>query len=697
MTFKVSGGTSTFSARVLALLAAGLMLAGSMQAQTAAGPAASTAAADPPSPPASRLPSQIPVAAFFSRPQIESVRLSPSGRWLAVNTAAGSARVGVGIFDLQTLQPVAVPARFSDADIDSVNWVNDEMLVFSIQDNQRGGADQHYWPGLFSVHRDGKSAARQLVRVDASFFTPLRLAGREPLTVNHELLHVPAGGGNEVIVGEYTWAGPGQEATVNAKRLDVTNGRTTNLSLGAPNNVRRWMFDASGQPQLVATRSAGRGAYHWRDAASGSWRVLAEFENYRAPWTPRFIDGAGGLYVAVSGGSAGTSELRRYDFARGQPEAASLVSTPGFDFTGSVVSESLGSQVLGVRVTTDAETTVWFEPRLQALQKQADERLPGHINRISCRQCGGDDITAVVYSWSDRDPGQYWIYRGSDRSWRKLGDTQAGIDPRLMASTDFERVRMRDGLQIPVWVTRPTGKVSGPRPAVLLVHGGPWVRGRHWRWSADAQFLASRGYVVIEPEFRGSTGYGQRLYRAGWRQWGLAMQDDLADALAWAVGKGFVDPGRVCIAGASYGGYATLMGLVRHPDTYRCGVAWVAVTDPRLLFKWTYISDQSDDNRQHDYPTLIGHPENDRAMLEAATPVLQAQRIKAPVMLAVGTEDQRVPLEHGQRMRSALTEAGNPPLWLAYPDEGHGFFKVENRVDFMRQMEGFLAQHTGMR
>ncbi len=686
MTHKRSGFWSLVFAA-----AAVLMTMPPLQAQTADAAASAATTSMP------LAAAQTPAQAFFSRPAIESVRLSPSGRWLAVSTAVGVSRVGVAVFDLQTMKPVAMAARFADADIADVYWVNDETLVFSQQDNHRGGADQRFWPGLFAASRDGQGGVRQLISIDGSFVTAARIAARPPLAVNHELLHVPAGGGNEVIVGEFAAQGAGQAAVVYAKRLDVNTGRATNLSYGVPPHVRHWMFDALGEPRLVIARAQGRSAYHWRDAATGQWQVLAEFENYRAPWSPRFVDTTGGLFVTVPGGTERTAELRRFDFATGKPASTALVSTPGFDFSGAVVSETPGSPALGVRVTTDAETTVWFEPRLQALQKKADERLPGHINRITCRRCLDDDITAVVYSWSDRDPGQYAIYTGSNQSWRKLGDTRSGIDPRQMGTTDFERVRMRDGLETPVWVTHPAGKAEAPRPAVVLVHGGPWVRGRHWNWNANVQFLASRGYVVIEPEFRGSRGYGQRLYRAGWRQWGLAMQDDLADALKWAVGKGFVDPSRVCIAGASYGGYATLMGLVRHPEAYRCGVAWMAVTDPRLMFKWTYVSDQSDDIREHDYPTLIGDPVKDAALLETVTPVLLAQRIKAPVMLAVGTADRRVPLEHGQRMRAALTEAGNPPLWLAYPDEGHGFFKTENRVDFMSQMETFLARHLGKR
>jgi dipeptidyl aminopeptidase/acylaminoacyl peptidase len=171
------------------------------------------------------------------------------------------------------------------------------------------------------------------------------------------------------------------------------------------------------------------------------------------------------------------------------------------------------------------------------------------------------------------------------------------------------------------------------------------------------------------------------------------MQDDLSDALAWAVAKGMADPRRVCIAGASYGGYATLMGLVKDPDQYRCGAAWVAVTDPRLMYQWTSISDQSDENRGFDYPGLIGDPVADANQLKATSPLAQAARIKVPVLLAAGALDRRVPLLHGTRMRDALTDAGHAPEWIVYDDEGHGWLTVKNRVDFALRLERFLDRH----
>jgi dipeptidyl aminopeptidase/acylaminoacyl peptidase len=242
-------------------------------------------------------------------------------------------------------------------------------------------------------------------------------------------------------------------------------------------------------------------------------------------------------------------------------------------------------------------------------------------------------------------------------------------------------------------VTTPRGPATAARPAVVLVHGGPFLRGVHWQWSAGAQFLASRGYVVIEPEFRGSRGYGFRHFKAGWKNWGSTMQDDVADAVRWAAAQGNVDPKRVCIAGASYGGYAVLMGAIRYPDLYRCGVAWVAVSDPRLLFQESWQNDLDREYQRFSMPTLIGDPVKDADMLKAAAPVERAAEIRIPLLMAFGSDDMRVPLEHGSRMRAALRAAGNDPEYVVYDNEGHGWLKVENRIDFWQRVEKFLGQN----
>ncbi len=654
-----------------------------------AGPAprAQTAPADP-------APSALPAArAFYAPAAIEDLALSPSGRWLALKTGS-SGRAGLVLFDLQTWQAVSMLVRYADADVGDFAWVGDEHIVYDIEDRERGGGDQRWWPGLFSVRRDG-TGSRQLIKLAQPFLSGARTVGREPLEPWHDWLATLGDGSTDVIVGRVEWNGADEFQGLVPKRLDITTGRDRSLAFGAPPNVKQWLFDARGEPRLAVTTTSGRTTYHWRTLPGGEWRPIGEFPTLSRPYTPRFVDTEGQLFVTTPGGTDGTAQLRRFDFATGRPEPAPLVSTPGFDFSGHIVSETPGSRALGVRVLTDAETTVWFDPVMAALQKAADDRLPGHINRITCRRCGQKDMVAIVRAFNDRDPGQFWHHDAATGAWRKLGNVRPDIDPRQMGATRFERIRARDGLELPLWITEPAAAraKAGPRPAVLLVHGGPWVRGRSWKWDADAQFLASRGYVVLEPEFRGSRGYGARLYRAGYRQWGQAMQDDLIDSLDWAIAQGLVDPKRVCIAGASYGGYATLMGLVRHGDRLRCGAAWVAVSDPRLLFRWRYGTDVSTESREHLLPELIGDPVRDAAMLDAHTPVLLASKIERPLLLAYGAQDRRVPRLHGERMRDALVAAGRPPEWVMYGDEGHGWFKLETRLDFAARLEAFLARH----
>jgi dipeptidyl aminopeptidase/acylaminoacyl peptidase len=504
--------------------------------------------------------------------------------------------------------------------------------------------------------------------------------------------------------------------------LNVRTGRSRGMDIKAPTGTVRWLFDSAGEPRVAMTRVEGRQAVHWRGPGQTEWQRLAESDLLQPLFTPRFVDDAGQLYVTHGQGPEGLQVLSRFDFERRAPATTPWVRAPGFDFNGMVLegwrsgsSSSSGGGgggggAIGVRMDTDAETTVWLDEAHKRMQALADARLPGRVNRLDCRRCGQADAVALVRSWSDRNPGQIWLYRAAadganakeekdtvkpKSAWQPVLRVMDGIDPEAMATVDFQRIKARDGRDLPVWVTLPAGHKTGvPAPAVVLVHGGPWVRGGHWRWEAMPQFLASRGYVVISPEFRGSTGYGEAHYRAGFKQFGQAMQDDVADALLWAQSQGLADK-RACIAGASYGGYATLMGLVRHPELYQCGVAWVALTDPFLYLEGSFwvTDDISTSGRRYRLPEMVGDVKADAQMLTAVSPVAQAERIRAPLLLAFGESDLRIPLAHGKRMRDALIKAGREPEWVTYPNEGHSWRLPETKADFARRMEKFLAQH----
>lgn len=632
----------------------------------------------------------LPVETFFRDPDISDAELSPSGKRIAVITSAGSQRIALSVVELATGKSTPV-ANFDDADVGEFEWVNDERLVYKLEDRNMPVGQQRFFSGLFSVMADG-SDPRQLIALNWNTASAYRV--REPLSVRHSLMSVPSTGGNDVVVGRWRYDGRRNPIEVTPMLLDTSSQRTRSLEIGSLDNVRRWMFDRKGEPRLAVSQREGTVQYHWRAPGEKAWKKIAEFPWLEVPFWPQFVDTDGQLFVSTWSGAARESELRRFDFATGKPQAEAIVRTPGFDFNGQLLTDPESGRTVGLRVRTDAETTVWFDPKMKTLQATVDARFPGRVNRVSCSRCGADDMVVLVNSWSDQDPGSWWVYYPAISKWVGVGPVRRDIDARRMATLDLHRIKARDGSDLPVWVTLPPGAAkAGPRPAVVLVHESAWSRGVRWGWNATAQFLASRGYVVIEPEFRGSSGFGDKHERAGWKQWGRAMQDDIADATRWAATKGWVDSGKVCIAGASYGGYATLMGLVRDSDLYRCGVAWAAITDPRLLFGPDWLTVYSDDTKSYSLPQMIGDPVADAAMLAEVAPVELAAKIKAPLLLAFGGQDRLVPLEHGRRLREAMQKAGREPEWILYDAEGHGWIKPENRYDFARRMETFLARN----
>jgi dipeptidyl aminopeptidase/acylaminoacyl peptidase len=200
--------------------------------------------------------------------------------------------------------------------------------------------------------------------------------------------------------------------------------------------------------------------------------------------------------------------------------------------------------------------------------------------------------------------------------------------------------------------------------------------------------------LVVETEFRGSDGFGTRHLKAGFKEWGLKMQDDVADATEWAVKSGLAQAGRICIAGASYGGYATLMGLLRYPDLYRCGFEWVGVTDIGLMYSISW-SDLSDAWLRYGLPVLVGDPDKDAERLKATSPLYQAEAIRQPILMAYGGADRRVPIEHGRKFRAAVERHNKAVEWIEYPTEGHGWLTTANEVDFWGRVEKFLDRNIG--
>lgn len=639
-------------------------------------------------------PVRTPIERFFANPQLDGALLSPGGRYLAALSGAPDRRDMLIVVDLQTNTVKAV-AGYANADVLDFEWVNDERLLFNVSDKGVGPGGEYLASGLFAVDRDGGNLRQLAARNDARGGTPLGSHVHVKMLPWHTFMLGQRGAQDSdwAYVQSLDYDHKNTLEAINLLHLNTRTGEVRRVPRPGP--VAGWLLDNAGEPRLATTSKDGVASIHYRDPASDQWRVLATFNAFTGgdeAFTPLGFGGDGTLYVSMHNGKD-TASLYRFDFSTGKVDPEPIVVTAGYDFRGSLLTAR--GKLLGVRLQTDALSTAWFDPETAALQKKIDALLPGTNNLLSVAARGGSPWV-LVRSYSDRQPLTWIVYNTDTGKLSRIGDTYPGIEPARMGRQEPVTYKARDGREIPGLLTLPPGGGKN-LPLVMLVHGGPYVRGNVWGWESESQFLASRGYAVLEPAFRGSTGFGQSHYRAGWKQWGLAMQDDIADGARWAIAQGHADPQRICIAGSSYGGYSALMGLVRDADLYRCGINWLGVTDINLLYDghWTVRSDLREDYRKHGMPTLVGDQVKDAEQLKATSPIEQAARITRPLLMAYGGADRRVPIYHGTRLRDAVTRHNKQVEWVVYQDEGHGWSLPQTRIDFWGRVEKFLDRHIG--
>jgi dipeptidyl aminopeptidase/acylaminoacyl peptidase len=607
----------------------------------------------------------LPVEPFFLPPQLAEVKMNPSGTHVALllrpppvgGEDPEKVRQRLVVVDLATMQPQVV-ALLDVGDVLDCHWVNDRRLLMRTLGNIHAN-----WA---AVDADG-SNWRVLGR------PRWWLVPQGPQTGESVLLLTPADSSDGL--GFFRLA-----------RMSTRSGHLSELDV--PPWSTGFLIDHRGEPLAAFTEQGERARVLWRDG--NGWKVVHEhdrFLNDGFGFSTAAPDGR--VYVTARQGDDLTA-LYTWDRERQQPAAQPLLRLDGFDVLPTPVHGADG--LLGVRVLADAWTTVWFDERMKAVQARIDEKLPATTNLVTPPR-RGDSPWLLVWAYSDRQPPQAYVAHRESGRLVRIGNSAPHIDPARMSAMDYAPYKARDGRTIPAYLTLPqTAGAKRPLPLVVLVHGGPFLRGASWQWDAEVQFLASRGYAVLQPEFRGSTGFGASHHQAGWKQWGRAMQDDLADGARWAIAQGIADPKRIAIAGASYGGYAAMMGLVRDPELYACAINWIGVTDLELLFDADW-SDMGPSFRRHGLSRLVGDRKADAAMLREHSPIHRATDIRKPVLMAYGRLDRQVPIEHGERMRNALRRHNPNVEWVLYDEEGHGWHKLKTQVDFWTRVEKFLARH----
>ncbi|WP_293171027.1 S9 family peptidase [Oceanithermus sp.] len=390
------------------------------------------------------------------------------------------------------------------------------------------------------------------------------------------------------------------------------------------------------------------------------------------------------LYMASSLGRD-TAALVAVDLATGEERL--LAEDPRYDLPNEegLLFHPRAARPEAVAVMRDRLGWIVLDPALEPDFERLAE-LDGDVYVTSRDQA---NRVWVVREELDAQSPRYWVYDRSTRELTLLGDAHPALADYTLAPMQPVRYRARDGLEIEAYLTLPPGREPRGLPTVIFPHGGPWYRDV-WGFDPIAQWLANRGFAVLQPNFRGSTGYGKTLLNAGNKEWGRKMQDDLTDGVRWLVEQGIADPERVAIMGGSYGGYATLAGLAFTPELYAAGVD---IVGPSNLFTLLETVPPYWKPMIALFHTRMGHPERDAELLRAASPLFSAEKIQAPLLIGQGANDPRVKRAESLQIVQALKEKGKPVEYVEYPDEGHGFVKAENRLDFFRKAEAFLEKH----
>lgn len=623
---------------------------------------------------------EIPVETLFRRAQYSRMELSPDGKLLAAVVSA-QGRDNLAVIDLDK-QGAKLVTNFEQADTVEFHWVSNNRLVFRVANAKEAIGSARYY-GWYAANADGQYMRRL---AEPACLCQHKPAGAELLT-DFEYLGRAPGGDDEIIIA--AWERGYTRSSV--YRLNARTGVKKLISLNSPPNPIRWVTDGAGVLRVAYGYDNGVVTVWYRDDDKSPWTKLASGDDVSLDFHVIGFDYDNKtLYVSAHNGKD-KAGIYIFDTEKRAFKEAFL-EHPLIDLR-SLQFSSNGHKLLGARFEADRPVAVWIDADMDRLQKTVDKALPDTFNRLSVAE--DNPKRALVLAYSDRDPGRFYLLDTEKLALEELGASRPWIKPEQMSQRRFVRYLARDGTEIPAWLTLPNGTSGKNLPLLIDIHGGPWVHGFRWGFDSEAQFFASRGYAVLQPEFRGSTGYGRWLYRSSFKQWGLAMQDDIADGAKWLIKEGIVNKDRICLYGGSYGGYATLWGLVKDPDFYKCGVAFVAVTDIGLVYDiaWSDTAQSSYKWLEYGARITIGDPDKDREKLMAVSPLYNVAKLKAPILLAYGAADERVPLKHGTEFREALDKNGKKYEWVVYDDEGHGFNKDDNRFDFYRRVDTFLKKY----
>ncbi|HLW07119.1 MAG TPA: S9 family peptidase [Marinilabiliaceae bacterium] len=603
----------------------------------------------------------IPLEDFFKNPEKTRYQISPNGKYFSY-MAPYENRMNVFVQERGATDVIRITSE-TDRDIAGYFWPNNEQILY-LKDN---GGDENY--KLYSVNIDGTNS------ICFTDFDGVRTQIIDELYENED----------EVIIG----LNKRNPQVFDPYRLNLKTGEMEMLAenLG---NIQGWMFDHDGKLRVAYAIVDGvNTSILYRETEKDEWKDVLT-TSFKDEVSAHFFTFDNKNVIGTSNLGRDKSAVVEFDIANGK-ELRVLYENNDYDVDGVYYSRLR-------KVITAASYTSWknerhfFDDETKFLFDRLNKELEDYEVGISATN--KDETVFIIRTYSDRSLGAYYIYDKKTDELEKIVEVSPWIDENEMASMTPMKYEARDGMTINGYLTLPKGytmETAKNLPVIVNPHGGPWARDE-WGFNPEIQFLANRGYAVFQMNFRGSTGYGKAFWESSFKKWGREMQDDITDGTYWLINQGIADPKRIAIYGGSYGGYATLMGLVKEPKLYAAGVDYVGVSNMFTFMKtippyWEPLLAMMYE--------MVGDPKADSLMLREVSPVYQADKIVAPLFIAQGANDPRVNVDESDQMVAALKERGVNVEYLVKDNEGHGFRNEENRFEFYRAMEKFLSKQLG--
>jgi dipeptidyl aminopeptidase/acylaminoacyl peptidase len=601
------------------------------------------------------VPPPIPLRDFFRNPQTTGYELSPSGALIGFLKPVDS-RLNIFVQPKSGGEAKQI-TQVKDRDIRGFFWKGDKYLLY-LKDN---AGDENFH--LYVTGSDG-SGTRDLTPFEG---------------VRAQMIDGLEDHPTDLILG----LNKRNKEVFDAYRLNVESG-DLKLIAENPGNIASWTTDHDGNIRVATTTDGVNTSLLYRKNESDAWKTVIT-TNFKESFAPQFFTFDNKALYGVSNIGRDKAAIVEFDPETGK-ETKVLFENPEVDVSGLHYSRKR-------KVLTSATFTTWkeerkfFDPEFEAIYKSLNEKLPGYdVYVVSSNK---EEDTFIVRTITDRSLGAFYLYDSKSGELTKLADRNPWLKEDQLSEMKPIEYTSRDGLTIHGYLTLPKGKAAKNLPVVVHPHGGPWARDE-WGFNPEVQFLANRGFAVLQMNFRGSTGYGRKFWEASFRQWGQSMQDDITDGVKWLIDQGIADPKRVAIYGGSYGGYAVLEGLTKTPDLYAAGVDYVGVSNLFTFMKtvppyWKPFLEMMYE--------MVGNPEKDKSLFEENSPALNADKIKAPLFVAQGAKDPRVNIDESNQIVEALKKHGVDVEYMVKEDEGHGFHNEENRFSFYEAMEKFLAKY----